>query len=202
MRFAHEFSSGTILQQATGEICRGIEVDNDSNQYLWEPTTATFIGPYSSGTRFPAQPYSTFQLAYEAPAGVTQAAPVPGETIFITELSDPVNDVQPGNSTVTAAPSQAASGGVATGKTLNTNQVAVGVAPATLVIAMNTGRYAIALTNPDRARIVYVGQASAVTTLTGTPLLPMQTRAWMYTGALYAVVASGSVNVGYEELAP
>ena len=79
----------------------------------------------------------------------------------------------------------------------STNQISVG-STATLIIAANASRAALAIANPS-AVTVYLG-ASGVTAATGHALLTGTAITMPVTSAVYGIVASGSQTVTYLEI--
>lgn len=76
------------------------------------------------------------------------------------------------------------------------DQVSVG-ATATQILAANTSRAAILVTN-NGSQIIYLGDAS-VTTSTGFPLAAGSTVGLPQTSALYGIVASSTATAGFLE---
>jgi hypothetical protein len=82
------------------------------------------------------------------------------------------------------------------------SQVSVGTS-ATQIIAKNFNRINLEIYNPDGSAAVFVGE-SGVTTSTGIPIAAGATKSWtyqgghhpfFYRGAVYGVVASGTISV-------
>lgn len=74
---------------------------------------------------------------------------------------------------------------------------------ATLIRPSNLDRISVSVTNRE-AEVVYIGFDNTVTTSTGFPLYQQDVMTYtgsdLYTGALYGIVATGSVDVRYTEL--
>lgn len=79
-----------------------------------------------------------------------------------------------------------------------TGQVSVG-ASSTQIIAANTARAGVLITNPSSTVTVYLG-VTGVTTSTGAILGPNQSITLPVTSAIYGVVASSTQTVSYVEL--
>ena len=75
---------------------------------------------------------------------------------------------------------------------------------ATLIIADNTARTEVVLTNTSDDTVVYIGQDSSVTVNNGTPFYENQTRGHTrgfcsYLGPIWGIVSSGSADIRYWE---
>lgn len=80
----------------------------------------------------------------------------------------------------------------------STGQVTI-TSTATNIIAQNTARQGVVITNSSATITVYVG-TSGVTSSTGLPLTPGQAITLPTTAAVYAIASSTSGTVGYLEL--
>lgn len=79
-----------------------------------------------------------------------------------------------------------------------TGQVSVGNS-ATQIIAANTSRSGVVITNPSASTTIYVG-TSGVTTSTGAILPPGSSLTLPVTSAVYGIVATGTQTVSYAEV--
>lgn len=85
------------------------------------------------------------------------------------------------------------------GSTYSTNQATVDTA-ADLIIAANTARKRVTIKNPSSSgATVYIGLTSGVTTSTGHILDAGDSITLNNTGAVYGIVAAGSVTLSYLE---
>lgn len=205
MATPRSFTAGSLLQLPTGEVTHGVRVDNNGAQYLYEPLSGIFIPPNTAGWQFPARPYSTFLLLYEAPQGLAQPALVANAVITITELEEEVKSPVEGSpanpgGVGTSAPSVSPG---ARGATLNTNQVSCPTtANGALIIAANANRFTVTIKNTDASNPVAIAQTGAGTA-TGHQLAAQDAVTFSnYTGPLYGVATGAAVVVSYAEEAP
>lgn len=75
--------------------------------------------------------------------------------------------------------------------------VVIAAASTLLLAARSTRRYAI-IKNIETTTVAYIGK-SGVTTSTGMELRPGQSVVWESTAAIYAVAASGNINIRVTE---
>jgi hypothetical protein len=80
----------------------------------------------------------------------------------------------------------------------STNQISV-AATATLIIAANSSRQGVLITNPSTSVTVYIG-GSGVTTSNGAILPPLSSLTLPITGPIYGIVASSMQIVSFIEV--